>query len=361
MNVHRLSRFAASVKSSVADRLAPMAASPSGPRRSTVHDVARAAGVSRGTVSRVLNGGYVSEQAREAIHRAISEVGYVPNTAARNLVRQRTQAVGFIVHEPHSLFLEDPNIGGIMLGANTTLSQADYQMVCVVVDTARDTDRVARYLSGGFVDGAVIVSARHQDPISDVVERLRLPVAFVGHPPGISGAWVGIDNRGAAEAVVSRLRETGRRRIGMIAAALDRDSGSDRLAGFRAALGDAFDPALVEPVDLYAFADGAAGMARLLERAPDLDGVFAASDAVAAGAMQALRAAGRRVPEDVGVVGFDDSAWATRTSPQLSTVHQPAEGLGSAAAAAVLAQLDGDQSVRTGILLDAPVVWRDSA
>ncbi|MEV7694649.1 LacI family DNA-binding transcriptional regulator, partial [Microbacterium sp. NPDC089189] len=221
-------------------------------RRSTVHDVARAAGVSRGTVSRVLNGGYVSGPAREAIEAAIRDVGYVPNNAARNLVRQRTQAIGFIVHEPHSLFLEDPNIGGIMLGANTTLSEADYQMVCVVVDTTRDTDRVARYLSGGFVDGAVIVSARHQDPITEVVERLRLPVAFVGHPPGISGAWVGIDNRGAAETITARLRGTGRRRIGMIAAALDRDSGSDRLAGFRAAMGDAFDEDLVEPVPLYA-------------------------------------------------------------------------------------------------------------
>ena len=188
--------------------------SPVGPpRRSTVHDVARAAGVSRGTVSRVLNGGYVSDAAREAIERAIRDVGYVPNTAARTLVRQRTQAVGFIVHEPHSLFLEDPNIGGIMLGTNATLSEADYQMVCLVVDSRRDTDRVARYLSGGFVDGAVIVSARREDPITDVVERLALPAAFVGHPPGISAAWVGVDNRGAARELTQRFRATGRRRI----------------------------------------------------------------------------------------------------------------------------------------------------
>ncbi|MBZ4488205.1 LacI family transcriptional regulator [Microbacterium sp. cx-55] len=330
-------------------------------RRSTVHDVARAAGVSRGTVSRVLNGGYVSDGARAAIEQAIHEVGYVPNTAARNLVRQRTQAVGLIVHEPHSLFLEDPNIGGILLGANTALSEADYQMVCLVVDTARDTDRVARYLSGGFVDGVVVISAREHDPITAVVSRLGLPAAYVGHPPDISGAWVGIDNRGAARAVTQRLRATGRRRIGIIAAALDRDSGTDRLAGFREALGEDFDPALVEPVPLYAFADGAAGMERLLARVPDLDGVFAASDAVAAGAMQALRAAGRRVPEDIGVVGFDDSAWARRTTPHLSTVHQPAEGLGVAAAQAVLAQLGGDESARKGIVLDAPIVWRGSA
>lgn len=335
--------------------------STSARRRSTVHDVARVAGVSRGTVSRVINGGYVSDSARTAIEDAIREVGYVPNTAAQNLVRQRTQAIAFIVHEPHALFLEDPNIGAIMLGTNETLSEADYQMVCLVVDSVRDTERVARYLNGGFVDGAVIVSARAQDPITKAVMRLDLPVAYVGHPPDVDAAWVGVDNRGAAHAVTSRLLATGRTRVGMIAAALDRDSGTDRLAGFTDALGSAFDQDLVEEVPLYSYADGAAAMARLLERTPDIDGVFAASDAVAAGAMWALREAGRRVPEDVGVVGFDNSSWATRTTPQLSTVDQPAEGLGAAAAASVLAQLRDDQRPREGILLPTPVVWRDSA
>ncbi|WP_458042645.1 MULTISPECIES: LacI family DNA-binding transcriptional regulator [Bacteria] len=331
------------------------------PRRSTVHDVAHAAGVSRGTVSRVLNGGYVSEVAREAVERAIRAVGYVPNNAARTLVRQRTQAVGFIVHEPHSLFLEDPNIGGIMLGTNATLSEADYQMVCLVVDSRRDTDRVARYLSGGFVDGVVIVSARREDPITDVVERLALPAAFVGHPPGISAAWVGVDNRGAARELTNRFRASGRRRIGMIAAALDRDSGSDRLAGFREAMGEDFDPTLVEEIALYSYADGVVGMTRLLERVPDIEGVFAASDAVAAGAIEAIKASGRQVPVDIGVVGFDDSTWARRTVPALSTVHQPAEGLGRAAATAVLAQLAGESFSDSGQLLPTPIVWRESA
>ena len=299
--------------------------------------------------------------AREAVERAIRAVGYVPNNAARTLVRQRTQAVGFIVHEPHSLFLEDPNIGGIMLGTNATLSEADYQMVCLVVDSRRDTDRVARYLSGGFVDGVVIVSARREDPITDVVERLALPAAFVGHPPGISAAWVGVDNRGAARELTNRFRASGRRRIGMIAAALDRDSGSDRLAGFREAMGEDFDPTLVEEIALYSYADGVVGMTRLLERVPDIEGVFAASDAVAAGAIEAIKASGRQVPGDIGVVGFDDSTWARRTVPALSTVHQPAEGLGRAAATAVLAQLAGESFSDSGQLLPTPIVWRESA
>src|SRR5690349_11762681 len=118
-------------------------------KRATVHDIAAAAGVSRGTVSRVLNGGYVSVEARAAIEAAITEVGYVPNTAARTLKMRRSQAVGFVALEPHSLFLDDPNIGAIMLGANAALSLADHQMVSLVVESARDTERVGRYLSGG--------------------------------------------------------------------------------------------------------------------------------------------------------------------------------------------------------------------
>lgn len=327
-----------------------------------MHDVAVVAGVSRGTISRYVNGDpYVSASARRAIEAAIAEVGYVPNTAARHLVMQRTETIAFIVHEPHSLFIEDPNIGGILLGANAALSEADHQMAVLIVDSERDTERVARYLSGGSVDGVIIVSARAHDPIAGVVERLRLPAAFVGHPPGAtSAAFVIIDNRGSARAITERLVDTGRRRIGMIAAALDRDSGAERLSGFTDALGERYDDDLVERVALYSYSAGREGMTALLERAPDIDGVFAASDAIAAGAMEALRTAGKRVPHDVGVVGFDDSAWARRTLPALSTVRQPAEGLGREAAALVLEQLRGDAAPRE-VLLQSEIVWRESA
>ncbi|GIH02488.1 LacI family transcriptional regulator [Rhizocola hellebori] len=336
---------------------------PSPPKRATVHDVAAAAGVSRGTVNRVLNGGYVSATARTAIEAAIAKVGYVPNTAARNLVRRRSQAIGFLAMEPHSLLLEDPNIGAIMLGANEVLSVADHQMVSLVVDSYRDTERVGRYLRGGFVDGAIIVSARAHDPITRLITQLRLPATFVGHPPDLhhSIPFVGIDNVGSARTITQRLLQTGRRRIGMIAAALDRDSGADRLTGFRQALGDRFDPSLVAEVPLYDYSNGVKGMRVLLDREPLLDGVFAASDAVAAGALEVLREAGRTVPGDVGIVGFDNSSWAMRTQPPLSTVHQPAREIGQNAAELVLNQVRGTEPAARSILLDTSVVWRDSA
>ena len=147
----------------------------------------------------------------------------------------------------------------------------------------------------------------------------------------------------------------------MIAAALDRDSGADRLAGFTDALGERFDPDLVVEVPLYSLASGVQGMRELLERAPDLDGVFASADPIAAGAMDVLREAGRRIPEDVGIVGFDDSDWALRCDPQLSTVRQPADLLGRRAASVVLDLIAGIQPTEADSILPTEIVWRDSA
>lgn len=332
-------------------------------RRSTIHDVAAEAGISRGTVSRVLNNErYVSEASRKAVEAAVAKVGYVRNAAARNLVTQKSRAVALIIHEPHSLVLDDPNIGNILIGTNEVLSAADHQMVTLIVDSQRDSDRVVEYLRGGFVDGAIILSARTDDPISRAVAEMRLPASFVGHPadaPDIP--YIGIDNVAAAEQITRRLVATGRTRVGMLASGLDRDSGQDRLQGFAAALGEKFDPRLVIRHPFYSYGAGVEGMTELLRLAPDIDGVFAASDAVAAGAMEVLHRRGIHIPRDIGVVGFDDSSWALRCRPALSTVRQPAETLGQRAAAQVLEQLAGTVAHQHGILLSTEIVWRDSA
>jgi DNA-binding LacI/PurR family transcriptional regulator len=333
------------------------------PRRATIFDVAAEAKVSRGTVSRFLNGEpYVSDSARDAIEKAIAKVGYVRNMAARNLASQRTRSVGLIVHEPHSVFLGDPNIGAILLGTNERLSEEDYQLVCLIIGSDRDSARVADFLRGGFVDGVIIVSAREYDPIALAISEIGLPAVFVGHPTTpYDIPFVGIDNRTAARDITHRLIGTGRQRIGMIAAALDRDSGTERLAGFQDALGAGFDPALVVEYPLYSHSTGVDGMRVLLEREPLIDGVFAASDAIAAGAMEVLRESGRRVPVDVGIVGFDDSEWALRCQPLLSTVQQPADLLGREAASVVLDLVAGRPPANTGTLLPTEIAWRGSA
>lgn len=331
--------------------------------RATIQDVAVEAGLSRGTVSRVLNDEpYVSAKAREAVQEAVRRVGYVRSAAARSLVTRRSGTIALIVHEPSVVVLDDPNIGNIIIGTNAVLSDADQQLVTIMVDSARDSERVVGYLRGGFVDGAIVLSARDRDPITRAIVEIGLPACFVGHPSEATDAsYIGIDNRLAASAITRRLANTGRRRIGMLASGTDRDSGQDRLVGFAEALGDRFDPELVIEHPLFSYAAGAESMRTLLGRAPDVDGVFAASDAVAAGALDVLHRAGRRIPEDVGVVGFDDSAWALRCDPPLSTVRQPGDLLGRRAAEHVLAQIRGTTTEPTGILLPTEVIWRASA
>ena len=311
----------------------------------------------------MLNGEpYVSDSAREAIEKAIAKVGYVRNMAARNLATQRSKAIALIVHEPHSVFLEDPNIGAILLGTNDRLSEDDYQLVCLIIGSDRDSARIADYLRGGFVDGAVIVSAREHDPIADAIAHIGLPAVFVGHPMSAPEMpYVGIDNRGAARDITRELLSTGRKKIGMIAAALDRDSGSERLAGFRDALGDQFDENLVVDFPLYSRTSGVEGMKALLDRAGDIDGIFAASDALAAGAMDVLRERGRSVPGDIGIVGFDDSDWAMRCQPQLTTVRQPADLLGREAASMVLELVNGITPESPGRILPTEIKLRGSA
>lgn len=320
--------------------------------------------MSRGTVTRVLNDQrYVSEAARQAVLDACLVVGYVPNRAARNLATARSHVIGFIIQEPFGLMLADPNIGQILLGANSVASQADYQLVNLVVDSDRDRERVERYLTGGYADGVIALSSRQHDQIIGSLQAMGVPTVVIGRPPDeLDLPHVHIDNRGASEQIVQRLVGTGRRRIAIVVAATDRDSGADRLEGYRDALGEQYLDALVERVPLYDFSAGRDGAIRLLERVADVDAIFATSDALAAGVIDGLRMAGRTPGRDIAVVGFDDSAWAERCEPALSTVHQPAKDLGATAAELLLSLLGDRQPVDdSSVLLPTHIVWRDSA
>jgi DNA-binding LacI/PurR family transcriptional regulator len=329
----------------------------------TVQDVADAAGTSRGSVGRVLRGdGYVSAQAREAIEAAIERTGYVPSASARNLVMRRTQAVAVILREPLALFVEDSNLGTVLLGVNSALAAADHQMLLLVIDSSDDVTRVARHVGGGIADGVIMFSPEADDEVTRVIRRQRIPAAIFGTGRELDlphATFVRTDNRAASRAMVERLRAN-RSRVAMIRSTLGDEWAQERFAGYREALGEDFDDELVESVGFFTASEGAAAMERLLQRRPDVDGVFGAVDAIAAGALGALQAHGRRVPHDVGVVGFDDSVWAARTDPPLSTVRQPAREMGAAAAEAVLAAIAGEPASRE-LLLESMIVWRESA
>ncbi|WP_448624781.1 LacI family DNA-binding transcriptional regulator [Geodermatophilus sp. URMC 64] len=301
-------------------------------QRPTLDQVAERAGVGRGTVSRVINGSpQVSERTRAMVEAAVAELGYVPNLAARALVTRRTDAVALVISESEDRVFGEPFFAGVVRGISAGVTAADRQLVLALTAGPDGQRRLERYLSPQHVDGVLLVSLHGDDPLPRQLRARGLPVVLGGRPPGgYDGAYVDVDNVGGARAGVGHLLERGRRRIATITGPHDMGAGQDRLAGYRAALADAgreVDPELVVEGD-FSEVSGVRAMRALLERRPDVDAVFAADDLMAIGALRALREAGRRVPEDVAVVGFDDSPLSRVTEPPLSTVRQPVDEMG---------------------------------
>ncbi|GAA1305764.1 LacI family DNA-binding transcriptional regulator [Saccharothrix xinjiangensis] len=296
-------------------------------RRATIHDVAAAAGVSRGTVSRALNGGRnVSPSAAEAVRRAVRTTGYVANSAARSLVTQRAHSVAFVLTEPQQRLFEDPNFSVLLQGCTQALAEHDVPLLLMTAGSDVERARTSRFIAAGHVGGVLLVSSHTGNPLLEDLRHTGIPVVACGKPLGHEGrvAYAAADDRAGARRLVEHLRERGRRRIATITGPPDTPGGVERLAGYRDVLGADGAASLVEHGD-YSRAGGEAAMARLLAREPGLDAVFVASDLMAAGALDVLHDAGRRVPEDVAVGGFDDSVTARSTRPALTTVRQPFE------------------------------------
>jgi DNA-binding LacI/PurR family transcriptional regulator len=330
-------------------------------KRPTIHDVAAAAGVSRGTVSRVLNDkGNVSLAAQTAVRRAVAETGYVVNRAARSLKTSRTGSVVMVLSEPQERLFEDPNFSVLMRVATNRFAERDVSLVLMIAGDDGGRDRVARYLRGGHADGVLLVSSHAGDPLLDDIERSGTPAVACGAVLGRESVipYAAADDRAGARDITKYLVERGSRKIGMITGPLDTPGGSLRLEGFTEVLGRRASKQLIVNGD-YTQAGGEAAMRRLLEAVPDGDAVFVASDLMAAGALQALHAAGRRVPADVAVAGFDDSAIATATRPALTTVRQPLAAGAGETVRLLMSLLDGEEA--ESVVLPTELVIRDSA
>ncbi|MFD9280321.1 LacI family DNA-binding transcriptional regulator [Streptomyces mirabilis] len=339
--------------------------------RPTLEAVAARAGVSRATASRVVNGGDgVREPLVERVRRAVEELGYVPNQAARSLVTRRHDAVAVVIAEPETRVFADPFFALQLRGISKELTAHDSQLVLLLTEGRDDHARVGRYLAGGHVDGALVFSLHLDDPLPELIHGAGVPTVFGGRPDWGDGArravYVDSDNRGGAREAVRHLVGLGRTRIAHITGALDQTSAVDRLDGFRDVMGDA-DPQLVVEGD-FTPAGGERAMRELLERCPDVDAVFAANDLTASGALRVLRERGRRVPDDVAVIGFDDMLpVAEQTDPPLTTVRQDIEEMGRLMARLLLRDLDrragkqGADGGPAGVVLPTTLVRRASA
>jgi DNA-binding LacI/PurR family transcriptional regulator len=207
--------------------------------RPTLEKVAVRAGVSRATVSRVVNGNpNVSESIRSAVMRAVDELGYLPNPAARSLVTRRTDSVALVISEPSArIFSDDPFFAGVIRGVSLELEAAGRQLVLMMTEAGADHARIERYVAGGHVDGVMLVSLHGTDPLPGSLARLGLPVVCGGRPLSrVALPYTDCDNRGGAEAAVRHLIGLGRRRVATIAGPPDMNAGIDRLSGYRAAL-----------------------------------------------------------------------------------------------------------------------------
>jgi DNA-binding LacI/PurR family transcriptional regulator len=309
-------------------QLEPISAKPV----ATLDEVARVAGVSRATVSRVVNGSpKVSPDVRRSVEKAIDRLGYVPNRAARSLVTRRSDSIALVITEPTTLLFSDPFFPRLVRGVSAALSTRDIQLVLLMPDDMDDEERTVRYLTAGHVDGVILVSLHGDDPLPEQLATRHIPSVVLGRPPrGVDIDFVDADNRDGGRRATAHLLANGRERIATITGPRDMGAGIDRLAGYRDALADAgieVDEGLIATGD-FTHPGGEAAMERLLRDRPDIDAVFCASDLMAAAALGVLQASGRRVPEDVAVVGYDDSPIAATTRPALSSVRQPVEEMG---------------------------------
>jgi DNA-binding LacI/PurR family transcriptional regulator len=331
----------------------------------TLDEVARVAGVSRATVSRVVNGSpKVGPEIKRQVDRAIDRLGYVPNPAARSLVTRRSELIGVVIPEPPGMLFEDPFFPRLLRGVSAELSARRLQLVLLMPQSSDEEHRLERYLTAGHVDGALLVSLHGKDTLPEALARRGVPVVVGGRPPtGAAVSYVDVDNVEGARTAVAHLVDTGRQVVGTIAGPADMAAGVDRLHGYRQAIeaaGRTPDRALEVAGD-FTQRGGAEAMRRLLEAVPAVDGVFAASDLMASGAIQALRESGRRVPEDVAVVGFDDSAIAATTEPPLTSVRQPIEELGREMVRLLLEHASNPGSVPRKVILATQLVRRRSS
>jgi DNA-binding LacI/PurR family transcriptional regulator len=313
--------------------------------RPTYAEIAKLAGVSEATVSRVLNGDPKVDADRvAAVNKAVDQLGYKKNRAAAALASGRTGLIAVVIDDDLSVF-QDPFWGAITNGISKVLMENEMQTLLLVAPLDNLDSPVAHYLQRGEVDGAIFLQL-HKDTLIKRLAKQNLPLVVNGTPHTSNPfAYVDSDNAGGAYAAVRHLVESGRKTIAKITGDLTNTAAEQRLEGFMAAT---LEFGLKTPKSLIAHGDwsreaGYNQAKKLMSKHPKLDAIFCSNDVMALGAITAIQEVGKLVPADIAVIGFDDSYLAQNSHPGLTSVRQDIAGLGAEAAKMILARLRGEE------------------
>lgn len=323
----------------------------------TLEDVAKEAGVSRATVSRVVNGvRNVDLTIQTAVRRAIDKTGYAPNRAARSLVTRRTGRVALVVTGASGNVFTDPFFGRVVSGVVDFLRPRDIHPLLMLVDSDAARSDVITHLRDGGADGALLVTTDPEDPLPRNLRMSNLPaVGFsrIARPL----PYVDMDHEKGGQMAAEHLLGRGCDNLVTISGPHGVAASKERIEGFcRTVAGYVPNEA-----GDFTMVSGERAMGQLLIRHPDLDGVFAANDLMARGALQMLREAGRKVPDEVAVVGFDDSSAALASRPRLTTVRQPIEMMGQAMADMLLRRIENSDGPARTKMFGPLMMVRESA
>ena len=335
-------------------------------KRVTTFDVAKKAGVSRTTVSFVLNrvsGMSISDETRQRVLRAAAELNYHPNSMGRKLASGKTNTIGLVLRQSHEQVFADALLPQVLLGIEQAAAARGFQVLLKPLEP-HDGVGYMRLVRENHVDGIILSGPRQDEREVIQLHQEGLPVMLMGQLPDSGLPYVDIDAVEGSARAVRHLIEHGHRRIALITnATLEYTSAQQRRMGYEKALRESGiepDCSLVQE-GTYTPASGFAAMEKLLLVSPRPTAAYVASDVVALGAIRAIKHAGLRIPADVAVVGFDDVPLADFYDPPLTTVRIPAYGLGWACGERLVRLIQGDSLDQTGLLLESELVTRESS
>jgi LacI family sucrose operon transcriptional repressor len=319
----------------------------------TINEIAKMAGVSRATVSRYLNDGYVSEEKKERIAGVIAETGYIPSSQAQMLRSKKTGLIGVIIPK-----ISSDSIGRMVDGIGEELAKEGYQLL--LASTNNNEREEVRYLQtfrNNYVDGVILIGTIFRKEHRKALEELEVPVVILGQQ--YEGyACVYQDDCHSARDVAELLTKSCRHIAYIGVTPRDKAVGAARKKGFQTALSSKGLEPVAEKQIAFRMEEGYQAMRQIVETIPYIDGVFCATDMIAAGALQYLREAG--LQRKVCVTGMGDSRIATILQPSLSTVHFHYKSSGREAARLLIEMLQKSEDVRKEIKMGYQIIERDS-